>query len=86
MRAITGVKIVTPNRVLEGYSLIFNRKILKISKNIPKNIDTIDANGLYLSAGFIDLHIHGLDGAGNSMECQPSRVINSYMLYLHIIT
>ncbi len=67
MRAITGVKIVTPNRVLEGCSLIFDRKILKISKNIPKNIDTIDANGLYLSAGFIDLHIHGLDGA-DSMD------------------
>jgi len=63
MRAIVGAKIVTSKKILEGYSLLFDKKILKISKKLPKNIETIDAKGLYLSAGFIDLHIHGSNGA-----------------------
>jgi len=63
MKAIINAKIITSKRVLEGYSLLFDRKIVKISKETPKNIKIIDAKGLYLSAGFIDLHIHGSNGA-----------------------
>ena len=63
MKAMINAKIVTSKRVLEGYSLLFDRKIVKISKEIPKNIKIIDAKGLYLSSGFIDLHIHGSNGA-----------------------
>jgi len=63
MKAIVNAKIVTPKRILEGYSLIFDRKILKISSKIPTDIKIIDGEGLYLSPGFIDLHIHGSNGA-----------------------
>jgi N-acetylglucosamine-6-phosphate deacetylase len=63
MVAIKNAKIVTSKKILEGYTLFFNKKILQISKKIPQNIKTIDAKGLYLSSGFIDLHIHGSNGA-----------------------
>jgi len=63
MVAIKNSKIVTSKKILEGYSLLFNKKILQISKKIPNNIEIVDAKGLYLSSGFIDLHIHGSNGA-----------------------
>jgi len=63
MRAIVNAKIVTDNEVLEGYNLLFSKnKIIKITKELPIWSRVIDAKGLYLSAGFIDIHIHGSAG------------------------
>jgi N-acetylglucosamine-6-phosphate deacetylase len=62
MKSIVNAKIITEIEVLEGYCLTFNEKIISISKEIPPNIERIDAQGLYLSAGFIDIHIHGSNG------------------------
>jgi len=59
-------KIITPYRILtEGVICIDGGKICEVSE---KNIDfpdaeIIDAQGYYVSPGFIDLHTHG---AGNS--------------------
>ena len=59
-------KIVTPYRVItEGVVCIENGKICDISEN---NIDfpeaeIIDAQGNYVSPGFIDLHTHGAGGS-----------------------
>ena len=62
MRAIVNAKIVTDKEVLEGYNLLFGKKIIRITKELPIWAETIDAEGLYLSAGFIDIHIHGSAG------------------------
>ena len=62
MKAIINAKIITDTEVLEGYNLLFSKKIIKITKELPIWAKVIDANGLYLSAGFIDIHIHGSAG------------------------
>jgi len=62
MRAIINAKIVTATEVLEGYNLLFSKKVIAIRKELPIWAEVIDAKGLYLSAGFIDIHIHGSAG------------------------
>jgi len=62
VRAIVNAKIITDKEVLVGYNLLFSKKIIKITKELPIWAKVIDAKGLYLSAGFIDIHIHGSAG------------------------
>ena len=62
MKSIVNAKIVTQKEVLEGYVLTFDKEIVSLSREVPKNVEIIDAKGLYLSAGFIDIHIHGSNG------------------------
>ena len=62
MKTIVNAKIITHKEVLEGYALSFDKKIVSLSREIPKNTELIDAKGLYLSAGFIDIHLHGSNG------------------------
>ncbi len=74
MRAIINAKIVTDKEVLDGYNLLFGKKIIKVTKELPIWAEVIDAKGLYLSAGFIDIHIHGsagfdvMDGTKEALE------------------
>jgi len=62
MKSIVNAKIVTNKEVLEGYVLSFEKEIVSLTKEVPQNSELIDAKGLYLSAGFIDIHIHGSNG------------------------
>jgi N-acetylglucosamine-6-phosphate deacetylase len=63
MKAIINAKIIHSGEIIDDSYLIFDKKILGITKEIPQDIETIDAKGAYLSAGFIDIHIHGSSGA-----------------------
>ncbi len=63
---IVNAKIITSQRIInEGVVVIKNGLIESVgSKNIAiEGAAAIDAAGLYLSPGFIDLHIHGGGGA-----------------------
>jgi len=63
MKAIVNAKIIMEKEVLIGYNLLFSgNKIVRITKELPIWAEPIDAKGLYLSAGFIDIHIHGSNG------------------------
>ncbi|HIP29339.1 MAG TPA: N-acetylglucosamine-6-phosphate deacetylase [Sulfurospirillum arcachonense] len=62
MRAVVNAKIITDKEVLVGYNLLFEEKIIRVTKELPIWAKVIDAKGLYLSAGFIDIHIHGSAG------------------------
>ena len=69
MTAIKGGKIILENEVLVGKVLIFDDKIVDIldEENFAKKSPThemkiIDADGKYVSPGFIDIHIHGSGG------------------------
>jgi len=62
MKSILNAKIITHEAILEGYVLSFDNKIVSLSKEVPQESEVIDATGLYLSAGFIDIHIHGSNG------------------------
>jgi len=62
MIAIVNAKIITDKEVLVGYNLLFGKKIIRVNRELPIWAKVIDAKGLYLSAGFIDIHIHGSAG------------------------
>lgn len=64
MKAIINAKIFLDDDIIEGKTLLFDNKIVNITDGTDfEGIEIIDANGAYLSAGFIDLHIHGNGGA-----------------------
>ncbi|WBW95299.1 N-acetylglucosamine-6-phosphate deacetylase [Oceanirhabdus sp. W0125-5] len=66
MRAITNGRIITEEKILEDYILLFSDRIEDIipqadlRKYHVKEI--IDAKGNYVSPGLMDLHIHGAGG------------------------
>ncbi|BDU51645.1 N-acetylglucosamine-6-phosphate deacetylase [Haliovirga abyssi] len=67
MQAIINGKIILNNRILSNKALVFKDKIVQIVDAdkldiIFNNIDKIDAKGMYVSPGFIDVHIHGTAG------------------------
>ncbi len=64
MKAIINGKIILKDRIVENRALLFSNVIDGIipTDNLPAGIETIDANGGYISPGLIDLHIHGYLG------------------------
>lgn len=59
-------RIITSQRIIENGSLLLKGdKIIKISEEPISDFadQTIDAEGLYISPGFIDIHVHGGGGS-----------------------
>ncbi|MGL5244308.1 MAG: N-acetylglucosamine-6-phosphate deacetylase, partial [Sarcina sp.] len=54
--------IIYLDKIEKGSVLIENGKIRKINPKDKKNIKVLDGKDLYLSPGFIDVHIHGASG------------------------
>ena len=74
LKAIVNAKIVNSDGIIDNQVVIFGKQINAI---VPKDElaryspeVTIDAKGAYLSAGFIDLHIHG-NGGADVMDATP---------------
>ncbi|MFL5789639.1 MAG: N-acetylglucosamine-6-phosphate deacetylase [Flavisolibacter sp.] len=62
---IVNGRIITPNRVIPNGTVLIDRgKIIEVSeRNIEvSDAEEIDAQGLYVSPGFIDMHVHGGGG------------------------
>jgi N-acetylglucosamine-6-phosphate deacetylase len=71
MKAIVNARIVHRGEILDDHVLLFGENILRLSKEPPPaDVRVIDAQGYYLSAGFVDLHIHGSGGA-DVMDATP---------------
>ena len=64
MLVIKNAKIIFENGIEEGKALILSDKIDGIvdESDIPEGVEMIDAEGGYITPGFIDLHIHGYLG------------------------
>lgn len=62
MKAIINGKIVTPNSILVNKVLVFDKVIIGVFDEPPSECAVIDANGLYISPGLIDVHTHGCIG------------------------
>ena len=63
MKAIINGKIIENHRIYTSMALVFDTNIVEITDCITDSIDElIDAKGQYISAGFIDCHIHGYGG------------------------
>lgn len=72
--AILNGKLIVGDSIVEDKILLYDDKILDIVEDIivsdADNIEIIDAKGAYVSAGFIDLHIHGSGGV-DVMDATP---------------
>ena len=87
MKALVNGKILMENEILEDRALLFDTKIREICKvediNHYEVTEIIDAKNLYISPGFIDIHIHGsggfdtMDGDINALE-KISKTIAAY--------
>jgi len=62
VKAIINAKIVVEQEILTDRVLLFDKKIISIGDRVAEGVEIVDAQGAYLSAGFIDIHIHGTDG------------------------
>lgn len=66
MKAIINGKIITKDGVVFGKNIIFDKQIIDITDNIDllnnPSMEVINAEGKFVSPGFIDLHIHGSGG------------------------
>ena len=64
MKAIVNGRILMPGALHDGMALLFDRVIRGMTEpgNAPAGCEVIDAGGLYVSPGFVDIHIHGYLG------------------------
>ena len=65
LSVIINSKLILDDKIIEGKVVIFDGKICSVTDAhiLPKDLCIIDANGAYLSPGFIDIHIHGSGGS-----------------------
>ena len=59
---IKNCNIIYLDKIEKGSILVENGKIKEINPSNVNDTEVIDAEGLYLSPGFIDVHIHGAGG------------------------
>ena len=61
MKCIKGAKIILPDQIVDRKALLFDSKIVGIvaENEIPADVEIIDATGLYVAPGLVDVHIHG---------------------------
>ncbi len=73
MLKIINGRIITNGQVLQTNVYIENGKIVELSEKIKETDKTVDAEGMYVSSGFIDTHVHGGGGA-DFMDATPEAV------------
>ncbi len=84
MKAIVNANIIADQSILKNHSIVFDDRIIAVSEGqdlLTKQCsEVIDAEGKYLSAGFIDIHIHGCAGADTMDENDESLAVISRSL------
>lgn len=63
LKAIVNGKIVRPTGILEDAVLVVSQGVISgIFDDVPAGAQVIDAGGLFVAPGFVDVHIHGSMG------------------------
>ena len=77
MRTIfTGAKVIFPGEIRGGLAVVCqDGKISDIlqEQELGENVETIDCQGLYLSPGFVDIHVHG-GGGYDFLDSAPEAI------------
>lgn len=85
MKAIINAKLVYPDSVQEGAILFENGRIIASGDIIPpEKADLIDAKGMYVGPGLVDIHCHGYAEAGEnptvySMVTHPAEAARAHL-------
>lgn len=74
MYQITGARILTPFEETTGAIIVREGQFEDILPRPLENVPAIHADGLYVSPGFIDIHVHGGGGA-SPMTGKPEDVL-----------
>ena len=81
---IVNAKVIFPGEIREGLAVVCrDGKIFDIlpAAELGENVEVIDAKGLYLAPGFIDIHVHGGGGYG-FMDGTPESIAGAAKFHL----
>ena len=76
MKAIIHAKAVLPGRILENATILLkDDRICAVGSDleIPAGAEVLDAKGMWVGPGFVDVHLHG-DGTTSRWEYDPETV------------
>lgn len=76
MKAIIHAKAVTPGGIVDDATLLLDNGIIQAvgaDLQIPADADILDAGGMWVGPGFVDIHLHG-DGTDARWEDNPRQV------------
>lgn len=83
MKAIINGKIILQDGIVEHKTLLFDKKIVALADDAAGADEIIDAQGLYVSPGFVDVHIHGYlgedasDGSAEGLQKMAEGVLQN---------
>jgi len=81
MKAIINAKAVLPGGVLDGATILVengNIQAVDVGLEIPEGTEIIDAQGMWVGPGFVDIHVHG-DGFSSRWETDPAAVAKHHL-------
>ena len=78
--AIINGNVILPDGHCRGILVLEDGRIKGIQNNIPAGAEVIDAEGNYVSPGFIDMHTHGAGGA-DFMDCTVEAYITAARMH-----
>lgn len=78
--AIINGNVILPDGLCRGILVLEDGRIKGIQNNIPTGAEVIDAEGNYVSPGFIDMHTHGAGGA-DFMDCTVEAYITAARMH-----
>lgn len=82
--AIVNGTVVLPDRLIEDGMVCCDSSVITYVGNrqpVPDDVRIVDANGGFISPGFIDLHVHGGAGA-DFMDGTPEAIITACTAHL----
>lgn len=82
LRAINNAKVVTPERVVEGASIILEEgRIAGVSRRPERSGETLDAAGRYVLPGIVDLHS---DAVEKQLEPRPGITLPEELAFIEM--